>query len=523
MARMPKMSEILLNKTLSEAREALVNDFLLFIRYFFKQLTGRDFELSNPAGRESHFITIARYLTDCFYNPNQRLYIGVPPGYAKSTMLAYWVAWAMAIYPDSKFIYISYSLPLASKHTETIRRIMQLPDYFLLFGVRICPDARGKEYFRNNFGGEVAAFGSSGGITGRDAGMPNLNRFSGGVLMDDMHKPEEVHSDTLRNKVISNFQGTIEPRRRGINVPFIGIGQRLHEADLPAFWLDGKDGHTWNTVILKALDDAGNALYPEKDTKEELLIKQKHDIYNFASQFQQDPQPAGGALFKPEWFEKMYEDPKMICTFITIDSSETSKVHNDASVFSFWGLYQIETMGQLTQEYALHWLDCYEIRVEPCELKDEFLQFWNRCQMYNTPPIFAAIEKKSTGVTLVSVLQDLRGLQIRPIERTRASGSKSERFRSMQQYIASKKITFPLYGKHSDMCIKHMSRITANDTHAFDDICDTAYDAIKIGLMDKTLIRSAESRNKIAAEMIGQTLSKQLHAMEQAHYAEQRY
>lgn len=516
------MSELLLNKTLTEAREALVKDYLLFLRYFFKQLTGRDFELSHPFGRESHFITIANALTECFYNPNQRLYIGVPPGYAKSTMLSYWVAWAMAIYPDSKFIYISYSLDLASKHTETIRRIMQLPDYFLLFGIKICPEARGKEYFRNNFGGEVAAFGSAGGITGRDAGMPNLDRFSGALIMDDMHKPDEVHSDTLRGKVVANYQATIEQRRRGINVPFIGIGQRLHEDDLPAFLLSGRDGHKWESVILKALDEAGNALYPEKDTKEELLIKQKHDIYNFASQFQQNPQPAGGALFKPEWFETLYEDPEMICTFITIDSAETSKHYNDATVFSFWGLYQIETMGQLTSEYALHWLDCHEIRVEPCELKDEFLQFWNRCQMYKMAPQFAAIEKKSTGVTLLSVLQNLRGMQIRPIERSGARNSKSERFRSMQQYIAAKKITFPLYGKHNDNCIKHMVKITANDTHAFDDICDTAYDAIKIGLMDKTLIRSAESENKAASAALGQTLSQQLQAMERANYAQQR-
>ena len=512
------MSETL-NNTLAETRALLLDDYLVFLRYFFKKLTGREFALSRPHGRQSHFITIAESLTDCFNNPKQRLYIGVPPGYAKSTMLIYWVAWAMALYPDSKFIYISYSLDLASKHTETIRRIMQLPDYFLLFGVKICQEARGKEYFRNNFGGEVAAFGSAGGITGRDAGMPNLNRFSGALIMDDMHKPDEVHSDTVRGKVISNFQGTIEQRLRGINVPMVGMGQRLHENDLPAFLLDGKDGYEWKRVILKALDDAGNALYPEKDTKEALLIKKEHDIYNFASQFQQNPQPSGGALFKEDWFITLYEDPEMICTFITCDSAETTKSYNDASVFSFWGLYKIETLGHETSEYALHWLDCHEIRVEPVELEEEFLGFWSRCQMYNTPPSFAAIEKKSTGVTLLSVLEGLRGMQIRPIERNGAKNSKSERFISMQKYIAAKKITFPLYGKHNANCIKHMSKVTPNNTHAFDDICDTAYDAIKIGLMDKTLIRSSETTNNVAAEAIGQTLSKQLQAMEKAYYA----
>lgn len=503
---------------LTQTRALLLGDFLLHCRYFFKLLTGREFIISSPVGRESHFVTVANCLTDCFYNPHQRDYIGIPPGHAKSTLVSLWVTWTMAHYPDSKYLYLSYSLDLASKHTETIRRIIQMPEYFKLFGIKICNDARGKEYFRNNFGGEVAAFGSAGGITGRDAGMPGLDRFSGALIMDDMHKPDEIHSDTLREKVIENYRGTIEQRLRGINVPMIFIGQRLHESDIANFLLSGQDGHRWKSVILKALDEAGNALYPEKDTKEALLIKQKHDIYNFASQFQQDPQPAGGALFKEDWFTTLYDDPEMICTFITADSAETSKSYNDATVFSFWGLYQIETMGQKTNEYALHWLDCYEIRVEPSEIKEEFLAFWNRCQMYKTAPIFAAIEKKSTGVTLLSVLQGLRGLQIRPIERNGTINNKTERFISMQPYAAAKKITFPIYGKHNANCIKHMSKITANDTHAFDDICDTAYDAIKIGLMDKTLIRAAQTTNKIATSTLGNTLAHQLKAREASYY-----
>jgi hypothetical protein len=43
------------------------------------------------------------------------------------------------------------------------------------------------------------------------------------------------------------------------------------------------------------------------------------------------------------------------------------------------------------------------------------------------------------------------------------------------------------YARHKDMCIEHCSKITANDTHAHDDIADTLYDAIKIGLIEKIL------------------------------------
>jgi len=33
-----------------------------------------------------------------------------------------------------------------------------------------------------------------------------------------------------------------------------------------------------------------------------------------------------------------------------------------------------------------------------------------------------------------------------------------------------------------------MSEITANDSHRHDDICDTAYDAVRMGLIDETII-----------------------------------
>ena len=37
------------------------------------------------------------------------------------------------------------------------------------------------------------------------------------------------------------------------------------------------------------------------------------------------------------------------------------------------------------------------------------------------------------------------------------------------------------------ICINHMSKITANDTHRHDDICDTLVDAVKICLIDKDI------------------------------------
>jgi len=476
----------------------LHSSFFTFIRTFYPLLTGREFIISQPIARESHIITVCRELVKCANLESLRTIINIPPGHGKSTMLAFWVAWCMARYPDSRFLYISYAQTLAAAHTDTIRRIMMMREYKELFNVELRADSKAKDFFQTTQGGACGAFGSTGAITGRDAGLPGLTRFSGALILDDPHKPDEVFSDTMREKVIQNYRDTIQQRARGINVPFILIAQRLHEADLCDYLLRGEDGHEWRRIILKSIDDSGNALYPEAFPLEMLRIRQERDIYVFSAQHQQDPQPAGGAMFKADWFVILDEEPKIIATFITADTAESTKEYADFTVFSFWGLYEIESFGRNTGEYGLHWIDCFESRIEPKDLRDAFIEFWSDCMRYRVSPLLAAIEKKSTGATLLSILSDIRGIQIRNIERTRASGSKTQRFLECQQHVAAKKISFSRDAQHVSKCISHCTKITANDSHRHDDIMDTLADAIKIALIDKTLNLNVEKNNQIA-------------------------
>jgi predicted phage terminase large subunit-like protein len=467
----------------------LRGSYLEFCKYFFKLITSRDFIVSMPIGRESHHIELARLFTKIVRQENDRrgIMINIPPGFGKSVMVSMLIAWSYTHYPDCNWIYTSYSQELAAKHTAFIKTVMSSQYYQYLFNVELKKDSKAKDNFQTTAGGGVRAFGTGGAITGQDAGLPNLDRFSGGIVIDDPIKPDEVHSETIRSTVLNNYIETIRQRARGFNVPTIFIGQRLHEDDLAAFLLSGEDTIEWTPYILQGLDIAGNALYPEVKPKEELLLLQEKSPYVFASQFQQDPIPAGGALFKPEHFEIMDEEPTFKETFITADTAETDKDYNDATVFSFWGIYEIETMGRKTGMYGLHWIDCQELRVEPKDLEGSFLDFWQDCMHHKNQPTIAAIEKKSTGVTLLSVLQGIRGISVRNVDRTRASGSKTKRFLELQPIIANRQISFSKGARHIEMCLEHMRKITANDTHRHDDICDTLYDAAKLALIDKTL------------------------------------
>ena len=470
------------------AASELLNDFLKFTQYFYELRTGREFALSTPICRQSHYLTIIKALENSYAGNDPRLLIHCPPRYGKTELMIHFVAWSLAKYPDSNYIYISYTIGLASKQTSVIKQIIMMPQYRQLFGVKLSQDTRSKAKFETTEGGTVTAAGSGGEITGWGAGIANVNRWGGCIIIDDIHKPKTVTSELVRSNEVDWYTVTAQSRINSPHTPIIGIGQILHEDDLFSQLHRGLTGETWTKLSLAALDKAGNALDPSKHTKETLARMEAKMPYVFYSQYQQEPLPPGGGLFKRDWFPILTEMPKIISTFITVDTAETSKTWNDATVFSFFGLYKIQQAGVDTDIYGIHWLDCVETWVEPSDLNSEFLAFYASCMRFHIKPRLAAIEKKSTGVTLVSQLQTLRGLHSHAIERTKAGGSKSDRFIRCQSFIASGQVSFSAAAPHLTLCLDHMSKITADESQRRDDIADTCADAIQLALIDKFII-----------------------------------
>lgn len=468
-------------------RAELLSSLILFTRFFYKLRTGREFFVSQPICREPHPVSISRELMRSFKGQVQRLIINCPPRYGKTELVAHYVAWTLAHYPNCNFIYVSYSHTLAARQTHLIKQIITLPEFQDQFACRIAKDSSAKDDFQTIQGGSVYAAGAGGTVTGMGAGIQGITRFGGSVIIDDIHKPDEVLSDTIRTNVNGWYLNTLRSRVNNPLTPIVFIGQRLHEDDLASNLLKGYDGAMWDRLCLPALDGAGNALYPEMHDKNALLIMKDKMPYDFASQYQQEPQPAGGGIYKPEWFVMLEDEPEMLATFITADTAETDKTYNDATVFSFWGIYKIKQGDVETDLIGLHWIDCEECWIEPKDLKDRFLGFYMSTMRYPKKPLLAAIERKSTGTTLISVLKDVRGLTVLEIERSAASGSKATRFLATQPYASDKLISLPTYGKHTQKVMEHMKKITANDSHRYDDICDTFADAVRLAFIEKTI------------------------------------
>lgn len=486
---------------LQDIAQKSVDSLEYFVKLFYKLRTGRTFDIPNDVpGRESHFKIIINALERVFDGKSTRLIINVPPRYGKTELIISFIAWAMAQYPDSNHMYVSYSHNLAKKQTQTIREIIQMKEYRELFDVRLKEGSQEKSQFESEQSGICYGLGAGSGITGKGAGLKGVLRYGGAIIIDDIIKPEDALSDTVRTSTNEWFYNTLQSRINSPRTPIIVIGQRTHEDDLCAHLIEAG---AWEVVSLPALDEAGNALYPDMHDKFALLKLQQESPWVYAAQYQQNPVAGGTTLFNAAWFKQLATEPAILATFLTVDTSETDKTYNDASVFSFWGVYQLEVRGALVPDaYALHWIDCLEIRVEPKDLQSTFMDFYAGCMRHSVKPKFAALEKKSTGVTLSSVLKDMQGLRVVDIERTKASGSKTARYLEMQPFIANKLISLPHEGKHTQMCIKHMSKITANMAHRFDDICDTAYDAVKMALIDKVVINSVN--NTVNYNAIGQ-------------------
>lgn len=489
-----------MNSETLEYKGKLLGSLLLFTQVFYKLRTGREFVLSLPDSQESHFITVSKALTKTARGESKKLVINIPPRWGKTELVIHYIAWTLARYPDSNFIYVSYSHALAKKQTKTIRSIINMPLYRRLFDVNISDDSSAMDNFETTAGGSVYAAGAGGTITGRGAGLSNAKRFGGAIVIDDIHKPSEVTSDTMRESINDWYYNTLQSRLNSSSTPIIFIGQRLHEDDLAGNLLKTGD---WDSVILPALNIHSYSLYPEKHTRLELLKMKEESPYVFSAQYQQDPQPSGGGIFKPEWFNVVDEEPHIISTFITADTAETDKNYNDATVFSFWGLHKIVQLGREIDVYGLFWLDCHEVRIEPKDLLNEFMDFYSKCMNHKVRPTLACIEKKSTGVTLYSILRDIPGIQIINLERMKG---KTERFLEIQPYVSQKLISLPVYGKHTQPCIEHCRKITANNSHRFDDIADTLADSVKIALIDKLIIAKASAHTE--QDVIVKTLAK---------------
>lgn len=357
-----------------------------------------------------HQYKICQALEKVVIGDTKRLVINVPPRSGKTELAVInFMAWCMGNFPDSEFIHASYSKRLATANTYAVRAMMLHEKYTEIFShTALAGDSKAKDEFRTAQGGIVYATGSEGTITGYGAGKMR-DTFGGAIVIDDPHKAGEGNSDTMRQNVIDWFQTTMESRKNSPDTPIILIMQRLHEEDLSGFLLDGGNGEEWEHICIPALNAKDESFWPNQFKTPDLHRQRISNSYVFAGQMMQSPAPAGGGIFKTEWWKYYSGHIPFEYRMIYADTAMKTGQENDYSVFQCWG------KGQDGNAYLI---DQVRGKWEAPQLVAQAKAFWAKHKgKANGTLRQMKIEDKASGTGLIQQIKQEGGIPITGIKR----------------------------------------------------------------------------------------------------------
>lgn len=434
-------------------------DFYFFTRYMF--LARR-----NTQWRKNwHHKKVCDALDRVYRGELKRLIINIPPRYSKTEIaVVNWMAWCMGKNPSCQFIHTSYATPLALNNSSNARELTKHEEYqkiFPDFELSKASDSKGD--WKTVTGGTVYATGSGGSITGFGAGTLD-DGFGGAIIIDDPHKPSEVHSDTVRNGVIEWFQNTLESRTNSPNTPIIVIMQRLHEEDLAGWLIKGGNGEEWEILSIPVLDDNEQPLWPQKHDRAKLEIMRKKNAYVFNSQYMQTPAAKGGDIIKGKWFKRYTIAPRFKRIVITADTAQKTKEHNDYTVFIVAGL---------GVDGGVYIIDLVRGKWEAPELETKLSDTYSKYKSMGVNNVY--VEDKSSGTSLIQSVQRKQSI---PIKGVQVDADKYTRVLGVQGYIESGYVYLPNDADWVADFIDECEKFTATDSHKHDDQVDALVMAI---------------------------------------------
>lgn len=279
-----------------------------------------------------------------------RIILSIPPRHGKSQLASiYFPAWALGKYPDLKFILSTYGAELSEKMGLQTRDVINSDVYKMIFpGIELRQDQKAKAKWMTNKGGSYTAVGIGGAVTGIGADC---------IILDDPHKSrEEAESETVRETVYEYYRSTLYSRLEGFGAVII-IMQRWHTDDLVGRLIEdekkkkeegSKDYDEWEIINFPAIAEEdeyingklirkeGDVLWPSKFPVSVLNnIRETAGIYNFSSQYQQQPISSATQEFKEHMFRYFNEEDlkgKYLRYYTLVDPAISQAKNADNSV-----------------------------------------------------------------------------------------------------------------------------------------------------------------------------------------------
>ncbi|MBG6242975.1 MAG: hypothetical protein EKE20_14655 [Candidatus Symbiopectobacterium sp. Dall1.0] len=454
-----------------------------------------------------------------------RLIVTIPPRHSKTQILSIFLPlYSFCHNPGSQNIITSYADDVVQESSGYIRAIMTDPMFMKIFPkVRINPDKRSLERWGTTRQGTLHAVPTGGKLTGKGAGSLSPV-YSGCFVVDDVIKPKDAYSGTVRSEINDRFDNTFMSRLANDGViqdeegnlikcprtPMCIIMQRVHDEDLVGYLLRGNSSDKYHYLNIPALVDKDtgstewydrlirkqgythaipviydlkrdeeSALWASRKSYETLKEMQAKTPYTYNSQYAGDPSAKGNGLINEEWFVEYDEiDLKTIVkTFITADTASTKESYSDYSVLIYWGV---------TKERMLVMLDAMVGKWEISPLKKEIEKFWKKHNTLNIRypnllPRALYMENKASGLYINQQFMKDASIRCIPVNRDRSGGDKVARFLNTVPYFAQGRIWFPRNHEHINHIRREITSFTSlGSGTGNDDVCDNVSDAVTI-------------------------------------------
>jgi predicted phage terminase large subunit-like protein len=255
-----------------------------------------------------HIDAVCEHLEAVTLRQIRNLLILIPPRHTKSLCSSVgWPAWVWTQYPERRFLSASFSQGLSTDHAVLSRRVIESPRYQRAFGhlYQLSTDQNVKTHYENSKRG-IRLATSVGGGSGLGQGGDYL-------LADDPNDLLAIHKEAER---LGSQKWYREVWSSRFNDPKTGcrvvIMQRGHQDDLAGYLIKEGDyevlslpteyvptKHVTSIGWRDPRTKPGELLNPNRFGPVEVAkIKKELTATTFATQHQQRPTPAEGALFK---------------------------------------------------------------------------------------------------------------------------------------------------------------------------------------------------------------------------------
>lgn len=229
----------------------------------------------------------------------------------------------------------------------------------------------------------------------------------------------------------------------------------------------------------------GMPLWAFKQDLEKLEVLRKGDKYTFSSQYQQNPSPVGGGMFKDSYW-KSYEvlPPDIDLIRIYGDTAQKTKERNDYSVFQCWAR---------SRSSGIYLIDQFRGKWEAPELESKLVEFWSKHKPTQFKPLgsqVVKIEDKSSGSSLI---QSIKKDYMIPVEAIQRNTDKVLRAMGVVKYFAAGYIHLPVDADWVHDYKEEFRKFTPLMTHKHDDQIDPTMDAVEDLIVFEDMLYSASS------------------------------